>query len=150
MSKNKSIKQSICKFLFKDLSLFSVSGRIGRLRYLTLVTAWIAVLFLPELLFGLLNASLVSVFLFTAFSISAVINILFLCIKRVKDFQPPKWAFLVIFGSVFSLPILLFTRGTEKENIYGEPDQYSNRGLWLILLLMVICILSRLSKTYFI
>jgi len=130
-------KKSMWKIIHQDLSFFNVSGRMGRLRYATFSVAWFVLLVLPPLLAKLGPPNRAVPLVTSCFYIACVINLFFLSIKRIKDFQPPKWSFPILLLLNMVLPILLLVPGTKSDNIYGKKTEESKLRLFSALVLMI-------------
>lgn len=130
-------KKSIWKVIHQDLGFFNVCGRISRLRYATYVASWIAFIFLTDLIAKPSSSNVTMAVLSSCFYIVFLVNLLMLSIRRIKDFQPPKWSFpiLLLLNSV--LPILLLVPGTKSDNLYGKNIHDSNLRLFSILVVMI-------------
>jgi uncharacterized membrane protein YhaH (DUF805 family) len=130
-------KKSLWNIIVQDLSFFNVSGRMGRLKYATFSVAWIVLTFLPLFIAKTGGSNRATALISTCVYIACVINLLFLSIKRIKDFQPPKWSFPILFLGNFVLPILLLVPGTKSDNIYGKKTEESKLRLFSALVLMI-------------
>ncbi|WP_342654357.1 DUF805 domain-containing protein [Pseudomonas sp. F3-2] len=130
------------------LKVFSVQGRIGRLRYL----AWSMVLVLVAMVisgvcFAILSVSLIAGGLLGTIALVAVIVV---CIQigaqRLHDAGWSAWLLLLylvpIIGTFFPL-LLIAIPGNAGPNAYGPPPPPNNRGvkilatLWLLVLALV-------------
>lgn len=141
--------------LHGELKPLSVSGRIGRLRYL----AWsMVIMFAGAGLFGLAaiimamspTAGLVCMAL--AGVAIAVVSVL-IGVQRLHDFGWSGWLILLnlvpVIGSLFPFAMLLVP-GTREANRYGSPPPPNSRAvkllaaLWLVLILVGVAALPTL------
>ncbi|AYC31356.1 DUF805 domain-containing protein [Pseudomonas cavernae] len=126
-----------------DLKVFSLEGRIGRLRYL----AWSLVLMLAGAgLFGIAAIGLgidqtLGAILMIAASIALMVVAVQIGVQRLHDIDWSGWLLLLnlipLVGSVFAL-LMLLVPGTPGANRYGPPPPANSTavkvlaGLWLI------------------
>lgn len=118
---------------FGDLKVFSVSGRIGRVRYL----AWSAAMFFAAVGLYLIAAMAMAVspvvggILMVAIIIPAVVISVQIGVQRLHDIGWSGWLLLVnlipVVGSVFAL-IMLVVPGTADANRYGPPPPPNSTG----------------------
>lgn len=139
---------------FGELDVFSIEGRIGRLRYL----AWSLMLLLGALaLFGLASiglaiSPLVGVILMALVGIGIVVVNVQISVQRLHDIGWSGWLWLInmvpIAGGVFAL-LMLVIPGTTGANRYGPPAPPNSRGVkvlaWLWLLVPVLGILAAIT-----
>ncbi|HSC85608.1 MAG TPA: DUF805 domain-containing protein, partial [Pseudomonas sp.] len=139
---------------YAELKVFSVSGRIGRVRYL----GWSAALmFIALLAYGLVAAGmLLSPTL--GFILAVPIIIVFLVVsvqigvQRLHDIGWSGWLWLLNFvpaiGSIFAL-LMLVVPGNSDANRYGPPPPPNSRSVvvlaWTILLIPILGILAAIS-----
>ncbi|QKE65615.1 DUF805 domain-containing protein [Aquipseudomonas campi] len=128
---------------FGELKVFSVNGRIGRVRYL----AWSAVLMFAALALyfiaaiGLAFAPVFGWILMAALVIAIIVVSVQMGVQRLHDIGWSGWLWLInlvpLVGSVFAL-IMLVVPGTPDANRYGPPPPPNNTGVkvlafgWLV------------------
>ena len=130
----------------QEVSVFSVSGRIGRARYmaygLVMYLAVIAVVMLGALIGGL------GLILIVPAYIGAVVLGFMLTIQRAHDFNWSGWACLLLFVPLVQL-IFLFVPGTDGENRWGPPTPPNTVpvliGAWMIPLVFVVGIVAAIA-----
>ncbi|MDA7087720.1 DUF805 domain-containing protein [Pseudomonas sp. SA3-5] len=128
---------------FGELEVFSIEGRIGRLRYL----AWSLMLLLGALaLFGLASigmaiSPLVGVILMALVGIGIVVVSVQISVQRLHDIGWSGWLWLLnmvpIVGGVFALVILVIP-GTTGANRYGPPAPPNSRAVKVLALLWLL------------
>ncbi|WP_068829623.1 DUF805 domain-containing protein [Pseudomonas sp. BMS12] len=128
---------------FGDLRVFTLEGRIGRLRYL----AWsMALMFAAALLYGVaamgfVISDTVAMILMGIVGIGALVASVFLGVQRLHDIGWSGWLYLLqlvpIAGFVIAL-LMLVVPGTNAANRYGPPPPPNSTGvkvlaaLWLL------------------
>ena len=139
---------------YSELKVFSVSGRIGRVRYLGWTMAMLLCMLPLMLLFA--GASVMSSVLGTLILGVAVIAMIvvgvFIGVQRLHDMGWSGWLWLVNFvpfiGSVFAL-LMLIIPGTQGVNRYGPPPPPNSTGVkvlaWLFLLVPVTGIVAAIA-----
>jgi len=131
-----------------DLKVFTVQGRIGRLRYL----AWTMVLTFAGLLLGALCFGIMSMSLVAGGLLGAVLLLAFLVVsiqmgaQRLHDAGWSAWLLLLslvpVVGSFFPL-LMIVIPGNDGPNRYGPPPPANTRTvkllatLWVLLLALV-------------
>ena len=139
---------------FGELEVFSIEGRIGRLRYL----AWSLVLMLAALALlgvasmGLAISEIVGSVLIALVGIGMAVVSVQIGVQRLHDIGWSGWLWLInlvpIVGSVFAL-LLLIIPGTTGANRYGPPAPPNSRAVkllaWLWLLVPVLGILAAIT-----
>ncbi|UUY08948.1 DUF805 domain-containing protein [Pseudomonas sp. J452] len=118
---------------FGELKVFSVNGRIGRVRYL----AWSAAIFFAALGLYLISALAMAIspivggILMAAIVIPAVVVSVQIGVQRLHDIGWSGWLLLVnlvpVVGGVFAL-IMLVVPGTAEANRYGPPPPPNSTG----------------------
>jgi uncharacterized membrane protein YhaH (DUF805 family) len=131
---------------YSELKVFSVNGRIGRVRYLGWTMAML--LCMLPLLLVFAGASAISSILGTLIMGVAVIAMIvvgiFIGVQRLHDMGWSGWLWLLNFvpvvGTVFAL-LMLIIPGTQGANRYGPPPPPNSTGVtilaWLFLLVPV-------------
>jgi uncharacterized membrane protein YhaH (DUF805 family) len=139
---------------YSELKVFSVSGRIGRVRYLGWTMAMLLCMLPLMLVFA--GASVMSSVLGTLILGVAVIAMIvvgvFIGVQRLHDMGWSGWLWLVNFvpfiGSVFAL-LMLIIPGTQGVNRYGPPPPPNSTGVkvlaWLFLLVPVTGIVAAIA-----
>ncbi|MFY1665357.1 DUF805 domain-containing protein [Pseudomonas sp. Pseu.R1] len=131
-----------------ELKVFTVQGRIGRLRYLawTMVLTFVGLL-LAALCFGIMSLSLVAGGLLGAVLLVALIVVsIQMGAQRLHDAGWSAWLLLLnlvpFVGSFFPF-LMMVIPGNSGPNRYGPPPPPNNKGvkclaaLWLIFLVLV-------------
>lgn len=139
---------------YSELKVFSVSGRIGRVRYLGWTMAMLLCMLPLMLVFA--GASVMSSVLGTLILGVAVIAMIvvgvFIGVQRLHDMGWSGWLWLINFvpfiGSVFAL-LMLIIPGTQGVNRYGPPPPPNSTGVkvlaWLFLLVPVTGIVAAIA-----
>ena len=139
---------------YSELKVFSVSGRIGRVRYLGWTMAMLLCMLPLMLLFA--GASVMSSVLGTLIMAVGVIAMIvigvFIGVQRLHDIGWSGWLWLLNFvpfiGSVFAL-LMLIIPGTQGVNRYGPPPPPNSTGVkilaWLFLLVPVTGIIAAIA-----
>ena len=127
---------------YDPVKIFSISGRMGRLRYLAYLTAlilivWLGGSVLMAMLLGIVaamgsDASTMAIPLIILIYGAMLIGSFMLAIQRVHDFDTTGWItllFLVpVVNMIFSL-ILLFMPGSDGENRFGKKTPPNGTGV---------------------
>ncbi len=131
-----------------DKTWYHLSGRIGRLRYLTY-------LMVPVLLIGVLVAVLLPV-LSEDSSVAEILFIMFIAvygfygniiypIRRLNDLNKTGWfclfGFIPFVNIIFNLYVM-FARGTDGVNDYGNPPRANRKIHYIGALLPIIAIIG--------
>lgn len=135
--------------LRSELKVFSIQGRIGRLRYLAWSLVWIG----SALLAGLVCAAVMSVslvaggLLTTVTVIALAVVSIQIGVQRLHDIGWSGWFLLLnlvpFLGSFFPLVMALMP-GNATANLYGAPPPSNTRavkvlsGLWLVVIILFI------------
>ncbi|MDV5859929.1 DUF805 domain-containing protein [Pseudomonas mendocina] len=139
---------------YSELKVFSVNGRIGRVRYLGWTMAMLLCMLPLVLLFA--GVSVMSSALGTlvmAVGVIAMIVIgVFIGVQRLHDMGWSGWLWLLNFvpviGSVFAL-LMLIIPGTQGVNRYGPPPPPNSTGVkvlaWLFLLVPITGIVAAIA-----
>lgn len=139
---------------YGELKVFSVNGRIGRVRYLGWTMAMLLCMLPLMLLFA--GASVMSSVLGTLILGVAVIAMIvigvFIGVQRLHDMGWSGWLWLLNFvpfiGSVFAL-LMLIIPGTQGVNRYGPPPPPNSTGVkvlaWLFLLVPITGIVAAIA-----
>lgn len=129
---------------FGELKVFSVNGRIGRVRYL----AWSAVIFFAALGLYLLSAIAMAVspimggILMAAVVIAILVVSVQIGVQRLHDIGWSGWLFILNIIPPFSL-IMMIVPGTPDANRYGPPPPPNNTAVkilafgWLVLPVLI-------------
>ncbi|MDP3978242.1 MAG: DUF805 domain-containing protein [Pseudomonas sp.] len=139
---------------FGELEVFSIKGRIGRLRYL----AWSLVLMLAALaLFGVASmgwaiSEIVGAVLIALIGIGMAVVSVQIGVQRLHDIGWSGWLWLInlvpVVGGVLAL-LLLVIPGTTGANRYGPPAPPNSRAVkvlaWLWLLVPLLGILAAIA-----
>lgn len=139
---------------YSELKVFSVNGRIGRVRYLGWTMAMLLCMLPMLLLFA--GASAISSALGTLIMAAGVIAMIvigvFIGVQRLHDIGWSGWLWLLNFvpfiGSVFAL-LMLIIPGTQGVNRYGPPPPPNSTGVkilaWLFLLVPLTGIIAAIA-----
>ncbi len=122
-------------------TVFTFSGRIGRLRYIAYSIPWSLVLMAGMMIFGIIAAVLipimggsagaigVMIFLWVLIGLASFLPMFSLAIRRLNDMNTSGWVSLVMlipFVNFLMVLVLLFFPGTQGKNNYGpEPNENS-------------------------
>jgi uncharacterized membrane protein YhaH (DUF805 family) len=122
---------------FGELRVFSVTGRIGRVRYL----GWSMAMAFAAMGVGLLAAlgaaisPAIGIVLVIALAIGAIVVGVQIGVQRLHDIGWSGWLLLLnlvpVVGGVFSL-IMLLVPGTTDSNRYGPPPPPNSTGVKLL------------------
>jgi len=127
----------------QPVRIFSVSGRVGRLRYF----AWaVGTWFLLGALSAIVGPQ-VTAFMWVGLAAYFVLNVMFL-IQRSHDMDLSGWFTILAFIPLVGL-FWLFKGGTPGSNRWGAPPPPNTLGVkivaWLIPAIMVIGILAAIA-----
>lgn len=139
---------------FGELRVFSVTGRIGRVRYL----GWSMAMAFAAMGVGLLAAlgtaisPAIGIILVIALAIGAIVVGVQIGVQRLHDIGWSGWLLLLnlvpVVGGVFSL-IMLLVPGTTDANRYGPPPPPNSTGVkllaWSWLAVFVLGILAAIA-----
>ncbi|VXB52904.1 conserved membrane hypothetical protein [Pseudomonas sp. 8AS] len=139
---------------FGELRVFSVTGRIGRVRYL----GWSMAMAFAAMGVGLLAAlgsaisPAIGIILVIALAIGAIVVGVQIGVQRLHDIGWSGWLLLLnlvpVVGGVFSL-IMLLVPGTTAANRYGPPPPPNSTGVkllaWSWLAVFVLGILAAIA-----
>jgi uncharacterized membrane protein YhaH (DUF805 family) len=135
-----------------ELNVFTVQGRIGRLRYL----AWSMVLLFVALIMFAVCMTLMSMSLITGGLFGAVAFVVFLVVsiqigaQRLHDAGWSAWLLLLnlvpFVGSVFPF-FMMAVPGNAGPNRYGAPQPPNSRGVKILAALWVPAIIIILAAT---
>jgi uncharacterized membrane protein YhaH (DUF805 family) len=131
----------------QPVKLFSVSGRIGRARYLAYgFGLYFVFIFAAGVLAGALGQAGMAL-LIGAWVALAVLGFM-LTIQRCHDFNVTGWLSLLMVVPVANL-IFLFIPGTDGPNRFGGPTPANSAGVliaaWLVPAIMIIGIIAAIS-----
>jgi uncharacterized membrane protein YhaH (DUF805 family) len=138
---------------FQPVKLFSIKGRIGRLRYFAYIFgAGFALIFVPSLIaviLGMLGlgmaARVIAVF---GFVLTALYMFFGACatVQRAHDTNLSGWYALLAYIFPPSILFWIFTPGSKDTNRYGAPPPPNSVGtqvlFWISMALMVLVILG--------
>lgn len=130
------------------MHLFSISQRIGRLRYLAYTSGvyWVfAILTSLLMIMGVEFVEIGEQGSFTGLAITIVWYLVlmmffaFIGVRRLHDLDKSGWYYLLIlapFLNFFFALYMLFAKGTQGKNNYGPKPLPNHLGLWLIGLIL--------------
>jgi uncharacterized membrane protein YhaH (DUF805 family) len=134
---------------YGELKVFTLHGRIGRLRYLawTMVLTFVLMTGLTFCTLLLHKGGLVSAFLSMVFWVGAVVVGIQISVQRLHDIGWSGWLVLLnlvpFVNSVFAL-IMMLAPGTPGVSQYGPPPPPNSTGvkvlasLWLLVILLLV------------
>ena len=112
-------------------NLFSFKGRASRKEYICKILFFIFLLFINELIEEYIDSNkswflLITGWLFLIFTYISIFQYFPLAVRRLHDFNVEGWFVLISFVPFGQLLILwlMFKKGTDGVNDYGEPPQY--------------------------
>lgn len=112
-------------------NLFSFKGRASRKEYICKILFFIFLLFINELIEEYIDSNkswflLITGWLFLIFTYISIFQYFPLAVRRLHDFNVEGWFVLISFVPFGQLLILwlMFKKGTDGVNDYGEPLQY--------------------------
>ena len=116
---------------FQEVRIFSISGRIGRLRYLAYTTGIsFAIMFVAGMLGALLGPSLLPVITAIAYIPVIILSIMFM-IQRSHDMDWSGWMCFLGIIPLVGL-IWIFKSGTQGENRYGPRPPPNTTGVKIV------------------
>ncbi len=129
---------------FQPVQLFSVSGRIGRARYIAYgLGMYLLIGILGALLAGLIGPIGVGVMW-----VAILVIVFMLTIQRCHDFNTSGWLSILVLVPFVNL-IFWFIPGTDGQNRFGAPTPPNNVlvliGAWLIPVVAVVGILAAVA-----
>jgi len=139
---------------YSELKVFSVNGRIGRVRYLGWTMAMLLCMLPLVLLFAgvsVMSSALGTLVMAVGLLGFIIVSILF-SVQRLHDIGWSGWLWLLNFvpviGSVFAL-LMLIIPGTQGVNRYGPPPPPNSTGVkvlaWLFLLVPITGIVAAIA-----
>ncbi|QNH07357.1 DUF805 domain-containing protein [Pseudomonas sp. B11D7D] len=139
---------------YSELKVFSVNGRIGRVRYLGWTMAMLLCMLPLMLLFAGASAmsSVLGTLIMGVGVIAMIVIGVFIGVQRLHDMGWSGWLWLLNFvpviGTVFAL-LMLIIPGTQGVNRYGPPPPPNSTGVkvlaWLFLLVPVTGIVAAIA-----
>ena len=130
----------------QEVSVFSVSGRIGRARYMAYGVA-LYLIVIAVVMLGAMLGGLGIVLMVVAYLAALVLGFM-LTIQRAHDFNWSGWASLLLFVPLVQL-LFLFVPGTDGENRWGPPTPPNGVlvliGAWMIPVVFVLGIVAAIA-----
>jgi len=121
---------------FGEVKIFSVSGRIGRLRFLAYTVGVYLLVAIPaNVIGGILAAIMGDSGLVVSIAFSALASIVMLvfyfmfAIQRSHDMNTSGWLSLILLIPILGYLIFLFAPGTQSENRFGPPPPENSGGV---------------------
>ncbi|NNF96548.1 MAG: DUF805 domain-containing protein, partial [Halobacteria archaeon] len=141
---------------FGEISIFSLSGRLGRIRYLTY---GIAIAFIAQLLLVLMGgtgammqnetASTLSMIGIGVVYIAMVVIIVMLAVQRLHDLDKTGWLYLLILVPILNIIFafyMLLAPGSAGANRFGNPPPANSTGVvivgWIMIVMFVVAIIG--------
>lgn len=121
------------------IDFFKLSPRLGRVRYLGLFSFWLGLIIIMGSVHNVLNADHNDFIqaVFTMLLVFILVNIFFLKVRRLNDFDYSGWWALVlaipIIGEIFFL-IMVCYPGTAGDNRFGSTPSNPSLNDYLLLL----------------
>lgn len=148
---------------FGELSIFSMKGRLGRLRYLAYGFGIALVGQLLLVLMGGAGAALqtetsstFSLIGIGVVYIAMIIVSIMLAVQRLHDLDKTGWLYLLILVpllNIFFGLYMLFAPGSQGNNRYGNPPPPNSTGVviaaWLVIILLVGSIVAAIALPAF-
>lgn len=133
--------------------MFSLDGRIGRLRYLAWGFLLNIIAYIPMMLLMAVIVPNVAEESQSSMALVTTIPLLVLMIgisyvlsrRRLHDLNRSSWLFVLLFIPLVNIAVslyLLFWPGTPGSNQYGLPPTKNNSALWIILVVALIVMLG--------
>jgi len=143
---------------FGEISIFSVSGRLGRVRYLAY---GFAVALIGQVLLGLMGgmgvamgeeAGTLSLIGIGVVYIAMIVISVMIGVQRLHDLDKTGWLYLLmlvpILNIIFGL-YLLFAPGTQSANRFGNPPPPNSTGviiaMWLLIIVFIGSIVAAIT-----
>jgi uncharacterized membrane protein YhaH (DUF805 family) len=132
---------------FGEISIFSMKGRLGRLRYLAY---GFGITLIGQILLAMMGGvgaafqndtgNILSLIGIVVVYIAVVVVSVILAVQRLHDLDKTGWLYLLILvplvNIIFGL-YMLFARGTDSANRYGNPPPPNSMGVvvgaWLLI-----------------
>ena len=121
---------------FAEVKIFSVSGRIGRLRFLAYSVALYLIVAIPaNMIGGILAAIMGDSGVFVSLTFSGIASLIILvfyfmfAIQRSHDMNVSGWLSLIILLPIIGYLVFLFIPGTRGENRFGPPPPENSGGV---------------------
>ena len=135
---------------YSEVKLLSISGRIGRLRYLGYTMGYGMLIYLAfaivggvALAMGLPRGIFMGM-VGIGYVLAMVLSIM-LTIQRAHDFDKTGWLALLVFIPLLNL-IFWFVPGTEGENRFGKQTPPNRGGLvWVVVAILAIAMIGILA-----
>ena len=121
------------------IDFFKLNPRINRIRYFGLHSFWLGVFILTVSLGNIPPAINGIVY------VSSSINILFIMIRRLNDFDFRGWWVLV---PILPIIVLLFSPGTKGPNRFGDQPSAASLPYKLMGLIIPICFAMLIFRNY--
>lgn len=137
---------------FYDPSIFSFSGRIGRLRYLAygigvmfvLMLVMIPIMGASGFMAGENGMSMIGIVAIVVFYVAAIVLSVMFGKRRLNDLNRSGWWFalsLVPFVNLLLTIYMVFFPGSENENNYGPPPVANTLGVKILALIFPVIML---------
>jgi uncharacterized membrane protein YhaH (DUF805 family) len=144
---------------FGELSVFSMQGRLGRLRYLAY---GFGIAFFGQILLAMMGGmgaalqseagSALSLVGIAIVYIAMIVISIMLAVQRLHDMDKTGWLYLLILVPIVNIIFglyMLFAPGTQSANRYGNPPPPNTAGVviaaWLLVFVFVGGIVAAIS-----
>lgn len=131
--------------LFDEVTLFSATGRIGRLRFIAYGTGfYLIAIFVVALASAAANMLHMEIFKYVVMGLgytACVVLWIMLAIQRCHDFNQTGWLALVALIPLVGL-IFYFVRGTDGPNRFGNPPPANTTGVTVIASVLLVLVVA--------
>jgi len=120
-----------------SIGVFELTHRIGRFRYLGLMSFWASLLslfyVLPLFFSGIPIAESISMFAVAIGPLFCLVALVLVTIRRINDFNMSGfWIFLTLI--IFFLIVIFFIPGTKTENKYGRIPKKARKVNYVLIM----------------
>ena len=141
---------------YGDIRIFSLSGRLGRVRYLTysfgLMLVGMVLMGIVGAIMGSQMGSTLNMVIMGVIYIAMLVVSVMIAVQRLHDLDKTGWLYLLflvpIVNIIFGLYVL-FAPGTQGANRYGNPPPPNSTGvviaMWLLIIVFVGGILAAIA-----
>jgi uncharacterized membrane protein YhaH (DUF805 family) len=132
---------------YSDLWVYTMEGRLGRLRYLAYSFGLsIAIQLIAGVTMGLASVmppdigGIVTMIIMIVAYIMLLVTSLFIMVKRMHDVNRSGWMLLLLLIPLVNIILglyMLFAPGTDGDNKYGPPPPPNSRGVVIAAFLLI-------------